>query len=149
MRGTQNQERIINKMLTEIINGQRKFKSNLDLNFNDTLFQTLKELGFYQLGDYRDGVIDGIVFTKDKMLIHIQKVVNEIFFLEKEGTYLLGIKPSNVKNYYKVILYEQKGNIRVPRDIAHKITLQETYDNLFDFLRASFLDTKFSLIKGE
>lgn len=140
-------------MLTEIINGQRKFKSNLDLTkltFNDTLFQIMKEVGFHYLGDYEEGVIDGTVFTKDKMLVHMQRIykTDESFFLEKEGAYILGIRP-DIKNYYKVILYEQKENIRIPRDVANRITIQETYDNLFNFLRASYLDTKFSLIKGD
>ena len=138
-------------MLTEIINGERKFKTNLDLtklSFKDTLFQILKEMDFLHLGDYEDGVIDGTVFTKGKMLVHMQKIYsdNETFFLEKEGEYVLGIKPS-IKNYYSVILYEQKENIRRPRDSAKNISLQKTYDNLFNFLRASYLDTKFSLIK--
>jgi len=141
-------------MLTEVINGKRKFKSSLDLtkiSFNDTLFQIMKEVGFYHLGDYQEGVIDGTVFTKDKMLVHMQVIANdktnEHFFLEKDGTYILGIRSANIKNYYRVVLYEQKENIRVPRDAATKITLQETYDNLFNFLRASYLDSKFSLIK--
>lgn len=140
-------------MLTEIIKGQRKFKSNLDLTkltFNDTLFQIMKEVGFHHLGDYEEGIIDGTVFTKDKMLVHMQRIykTDESFFLEKDGVYILGIKP-DVKNYYKVILYEQKENLRIPRDVANRITIQETYDNLFNFLRASYLDTKFSLIKGD
>jgi ribosomal protein S8 len=137
-------------MLTEIINGQRKFKESLDttkLNFKDTLFQIMKEGGFYYLGDYQEGVIDGTVFTKDKMLVHIQTLakMNEFFFLEKEGTYLLGVSPN--KNLYNVVLYEQKANIRLAIDVATKITLQKTYDNLFNFLRASYQDSTFSLIK--